>query len=119
VKYKFILEHPEHPVTKWAEKLQVDRSGYYSGLKSRGSREARETYLKKRIKEEFDDSRGTYGPDRITKELRKAGDSSGRTRCASYMADMGLDSCHNRHKSRSLTNSKRAGATAIRISWAK
>ena len=108
MKYQFILEHPEHPVTKWAEKLEVDRTGYYSWLRSKDSREARETYLKKRIKKEFEKSRGTYGPDRIVQELRKAGDSIGRNRCAAYMADMGLDSCHNRHRTKSLTNSKKA-----------
>ena len=108
MKYRFILEHPEYPVSKWAEKLQVDRTGYYSWLRSRESREEREAYLKKRIKEEFEKSRGTYGPDRIVKELRKAGDSIGRDKCAAYMADMGLDSCHNRHRTKSLTNSKKA-----------
>ena len=108
MKYRFILEHSEHPVTKWAEKLQVDRSGYYSWRKSRESRENREAYLKDRIREEFDKSRGTYGPDRIVKELRKAGDSIGRGKCASYMTDMELESCHNRHKTKSLTNSKKS-----------
>ena len=57
----------------------------------------------------FEKSRGTYGPARIVQELRKAGDSIGRNRCAAYMADMGLDSCHNRHRSKSLTNRKKAG----------
>jgi len=108
VKYRFILEHKEYPVSKWAEKLQVDRTGYYSWLRSRESREERETYLKKRIKEEFEKSRGTYGPDRIVKELRKAGDSIGRDKCAAYMSEMGLESCHNRHRTKSLTNSKKA-----------
>jgi len=108
VKYQFMLEHPEYPVTKWAEKLQVDRTGYYNWLRSRESREAREAYLKKRIKEEFDKSRGTYGPDRIAREMRKSGDSIGRNKCAAFMADLGLDSCHNRHRAKSLTNSKKA-----------
>jgi len=108
VKYRFILEHPEYPVSKWAEKLQVDRTGYYSWQRRRESREEREAYLKKRIKEEFEESRGTYGPDRIVKELRKAGDSIGRDKCAAYMSDMGLESCHNRHRTKSLTNSKKA-----------
>ena len=93
---------------KWAEKLQVNRSGYYAWLKRYAFREKREVYLKERIREEFTKSRGTYGSNRIVKELKKAGDSIGRKKCASYMAEMELESCHNRHKSKSLTNSKNA-----------
>ncbi len=108
MRYAFILEHPEYPVTKWAETLQVERSGYYVWLKRRKAREERKAYLKKRITEEFAKSRGTYGPDRMVQELRNAGESIGRKRCASYMAEMGLNSCHNRHRAKSLTNSKKA-----------
>ncbi|GHU69255.1 transposase [Clostridia bacterium] len=108
MKYEFIQEHPEYPVTKWAWSLQIDRTGYYSWLKSREAREEREAYLKKRIKEEFEKSRGTYGPDRITQELRKDGEKIGRNKCAGYMADMDLDSRHNRHRAKSLTNSRKA-----------
>ena len=108
MKYQFIQRHPEYPVAKWAEMLKIDRTGYYSWLRCREARHEREAYLKKRIMEEFNKSRGTYGPDRIVKELRKFGDSIGRERCASYMDDMGLDSCHNRHRARSLTNSRNA-----------
>ncbi len=65
-------------------------------------------YLKKRIKEVFDESRGTYGPDRITAELRKKGEHLGRRKCVEYMTDMKLSSCHNRHRAKSLTNSKKS-----------
>jgi len=88
--------------------LQIERTGYYSWLKKRESFEERKIHLKKRIKEEFDQSRGTYGPDRITAELRKKGEHIGRKKCAEYMAEMKLDSCHNRHRAKSLTNSKKS-----------
>jgi len=71
--------------------------------------EERETHLKKRIKEAFDESRGTYGPDRIIAELRKKGERIGRKRCAKYMADMNLNFCRDRHRAKSLANSKKAG----------
>ncbi len=95
-------DNPEYPVAKWAQMLNIERTGYYAWFRKR------ESHLKKRIKEEFNESRGTYGPDRITAELRKKGEHIGRKRCAEYMAEMHLDSCHNRHRAKSLTNSKKA-----------
>ena len=108
VKYRFIQDNPEYPVAKWAEMLRIERTGYYAWLRKREYLEEREAYLKKRIKEAFSKSRGTYGPDRIVAELRKTGERLGRRKCARYMAEMKLDSCHNRHKAKSLTNSKKA-----------
>ena len=93
---------------KWAEILEIERTGYYSWLKRREELEERETQLKERITAVFNESRGTYGPDRITAELRRKGEHLGRKRCAEYMADLNLSSCHNRHRSKSLTNSKKA-----------
>jgi hypothetical protein len=49
-------------VAKWAEILKIERTGYYAWLRNREASEGREAHLKKRIKEEFDESRGTYGP---------------------------------------------------------
>ena len=95
-------------MAKGAEILKIERTGYYVWLRNREAIEDRTAYLKKRIKEEFDESRGTYGPDRITAELRKKGEHIGRKKCAEYMAEMHLDSCHNRHRAKSLTNSKKA-----------
>ena len=88
--------------------LKIGRTGYYVWLRKREELEEREAQLKKIIKEKFDESRGTYGPDRITVELRKQGESLGRKKCAKYMADMNLNSCHNRHRTKSLTNSKKS-----------
>lgn len=95
-------------MVKWAEILEIERTGYYSWRKRREDFEKRETHLKARITAAFNESRGTYGPDRITAELRRKGDHLGRKRCAEYMADLNLDSCHNKHRSKSLTNSKKA-----------
>lgn len=95
-------------MAKWAGILKIERTGYYAWLRNREALEDRTAYLKKRIKEKFGESRGTYGPDRITAELRKKGEHIGRKKCAEYMAEMQLDSCHNRHRAKSLTNSKKA-----------
>ena len=108
MKYEFIRDNPEYPVVKWAGILEIERTGYYVWINKREALEERETHLKKKIKKEFDESRGTYGPDRIVKELRKKCEHIGRKKCAEYMADMNLDSCHNKHRSKSLTNSKKS-----------
>ena len=95
-------------MAKWAEILKIERTGYYAWLRNWEANERRGSRLKKRIKEEFEQSRGTYGPDRITAILRRQGERIGRKKCAEYMSDMNLNSCHNKHKSKSLTNSKKA-----------
>ena len=95
-------------MAKWAEVLKIERTGYYAWLRNRESFEDWEAHLKKRIKEEFDESRGTYGPDRVTAILRRQGERIGRKKCAEYMSDMNLNSCYNKHKSKSLTNNKKA-----------
>jgi len=88
--------------------LLIGRTSYYAWLRNREVAEKRKEHLKKRIKEEFAESRGTYGPDRILAELRKTGERLGRVKCRDLMKEMALSSCHNRHKTRSLTNSKKA-----------
>jgi len=108
VKYEYILENPEHPVSRWANRLQISKSGYYAWFKSREIRKEREVHTRQRIREEFDKGRKTYGPDRIVKELRKSGEKVGRRRCVTYMADMGLKSIHARCRSKSLTDSRKA-----------
>ena len=108
MKYEFIKNKHEYPVAKWAEILQIERKGYYTWHNKRETLKKREEHLKKAIKKEFEESRGTYGPDKIAIQLRKKGEHIGRKKCAKYMADLSLDSCHNKHKTRSLTNSKKA-----------
>ena len=108
MKYEFILDHPEHPVRRWAAVLQINKSGYYAWRKSLKARTEREANIRKRIREEFEKSRRTYGPDRIVMELRKRGEKLGRRRCAAYMREMGLKSVHGRRRARSLTDSRKA-----------
>jgi hypothetical protein len=87
----------KYSVAKWAKMLKVGRTGYYVWLRKRGELEEREEHLKKIIKEKFDESRGTYGPDRITAELRKQGERIWRKKCAKYMASMHRLNLQNRN----------------------
>jgi len=106
--YGFIKGHEEYPVAKWCDFFQVSRSGYYSFLARYESRETEKTKLKAEVKRIFDESGGTYGPDRICGILRKNGRKASYGKISGYMAEMGLSSIHNRHKTRSLTDSRKA-----------
>jgi putative transposase len=106
--YEFIREHEEHTVAKWAEFFQKSRSGYYAYVRRREMRERAKEKLKKEIKCIFNESGGTYGPQRVCGVLRKNGRKASYGKVSEYMAQMGLQSIHNRHKTRSLTDSTKA-----------
>ena len=61
-----------------------------------------------KIKSIFEESGGTYGPDRICGIIRKAGGKASYRKVSGYMAEMGLSSLHNRHRTRSLTDSRKS-----------
>jgi putative transposase len=108
VRFEFIYNHPQYPVAKWAKYLQVSRSGYYDWLRNKETKAAKEKAYSDKIKEIFDESGGTYGPDRICGILRRQGNKASYGKVARLMAKMGLSSIHNRHRSRSLTDSRKA-----------
>lgn len=108
MRYKFIYEHPEYSVAKWAKFLQVTRSGYYAYIKRREAREREKEAFKKEIKKIFIESENTYGPDRICGVLRRNGYKASYKKVSGLMADMGLQSVHNRHRTRSLTDSRKS-----------
>lgn len=60
------------------------------------------------IKTIFEESKGTYGVDRIYGELRKRGKTVSYHRVKRSMDDMGLYSIYKRRRQRSLTDSRRA-----------
>jgi putative transposase len=101
-------EHGEHAVAKWAVFFQVSRSGYYAYVERWETREREKETLKAEIKRVFDESNGTYGPDRVCGVLRHRGHKASYGKVSGYMAEMGLQSVHNRHKTRSLTDSSKA-----------
>ena len=95
-------------MTKWAAFFGVSRSGYYDFIERKERREKQEKELKARIKRIFDDSGGTYGSDRICGVLRRKGHKASYRKVSRHMAEMGLASLHRRHKTRSLTDSRKA-----------
>ncbi len=106
--YAFIAEHEEYAAARWAEFFEVSRSGYYTFKERRKRRESEKDEYKARIKRIFNESGGTYGPDRICGILRKQGHKASYRKVSRLMAEMGLSSVHNSHRSRSLTNSKKS-----------
>lgn len=101
-------EHPEYTVVEWAKFLQVSRAGYYRWLGAKEEAAQRNEAEKEQIRKIWEEGKGTYGPERICGILRQRGGHMGREKAARHMAEMNVSSCHNRARSRSLTNSKKA-----------
>ena len=95
-------------MARWAAFLQVSRSGYYDWLKDRECRKVRENSLKERVKKLFVETGGSYGAERICGVLRRRGEKASRPKISRLMNEMGLSSIHNRHRRRSLTNSRKS-----------
>lgn len=95
-------------MAKWAAFFQVSRSGYYAYQGRWEQREQEQAILKSEIKRIFDESGSTYGPGRICGVLRKSGRKASYGKVSRYMAEMGLNSVHNRHRTRSLTDSRKS-----------
>jgi len=95
-------------VARWAAFFQVSRSGYYAFIGRRERREQQKESFKEKIRRIFDDSDDTYGPDRVCGILRKNGYKASYRKVSAYMAEMGLKSIHTRHRTRSLTDSRKA-----------
>jgi len=106
--FEFIINDEEYTVAKWVRFFKVSRSGYYAYAERRERREEEKAKKKAEIKKIYDESEGTYGPDRICGVIRRNGGKASYGVISSYMAEMGLQSVHNRHKTRSLTDSRKS-----------
>ena len=95
-------------MARWAKFLKVSRSGYYGYLKVRKEREKSDEKRKKEITKIFNNSEGSYGPDRICGILREQGEKASYKKTSRQMNEMGLVSVYNLHKTRSLTDSRKA-----------
>jgi len=86
----------------------ISRSGYYEYIKRREEREREKETIKRKIKRIFDESGGTYGATRICGIMRKNGEKASYKKISGYMKEMNLKSIHTRHRTRSLTDSRKA-----------
>jgi len=87
----------------------VSKSGYYAYLARHEAREAEKAAMKVRVAKIFEESEGTYGPDRICGVLRRQGITASYDRIKGFMEEIGLKSIHCRKKrQRSLTDSRKS-----------
>ena len=73
------------------KKLGVSRSGYRAFLHRKPSAsQQRKEAIKESIKQIHDDSKQNYGAPKITKELRKSGETIAERTVSKYMKEMGI-----------------------------
>lgn len=78
-------------VSGMLKKLGVSRSGYHVWLKHIPSNaENRREAIKTRIQQIYDDSKQNYGALKITRELRKSGETTSERTVGKYMRQMGI-----------------------------
>jgi len=93
VRFDFIRQQMKaYPVTLLCKVMRVSRSGFYDYHDRFKNPEDRpdETALQRRIKEIFNQSRGSYGSRRVVKQLRSEGHQIGRYKVRRIMRQMGL-----------------------------
>ena len=108
MKYEFINEQEEYSDAKWAEILNVSRSGYYNWKKNREHGVRCEKEYASAVREIFDEGKGTYGANRICGIMRKRGYKASFYRVRDIMHEQGLRCVHSRRRQRSLTNSRKS-----------
>jgi len=108
MKYAFILQHPEYPLTKWATLLRISRSGFHAWKNHREERTQQKKAYQALIQQIFTASKHTYGAERICIVLRKQGFTASKRKISRLMKEQQLQSVHAPRKQRSLTHSKAA-----------
>jgi putative transposase len=86
----------------------MPRSTYYAWLKTRTRRFEARSALEKEVREIFEESRGTYGPERIAGKLCGQGRKASRGKVKACMERNGLRSIHCSVRKRSLTDSSKS-----------
>lgn len=98
----------QYAKTKWAEKLGISTSGYYTWLQERELRKKADQALRNKVISVFREGEGTYGISRVCGVLRRNGQSASYSVVKRIMEQEGLHSCHRRRRQRSLTDSRKA-----------
>jgi len=103
-----MINETKYAKAKWAEKLGVSTSGYYTWLHDRNQRQAADEARRRKVISVFREGQGVYGADRICGILRRSGDSASYPVVKRIMDQEGLKSCHLRRRQRSLTDSRKS-----------
>ena len=100
----------EASVTDLCEALEISESGYYAWRETKVNRhDQRDAYLTTCIQTVFDDSRHTYGSNRVEAALRREGICTSRKRVARLMRQHGLRSVRVKKQRACLTRSLQNG----------
>ena len=102
MRFKFIhAERANYPVRVMCRVLRVSTSGYYAQMKRAPSkRQCEDGKLKLRIQAIHAHSRGTYGRERVRRQLDGENVEVGKQRVARLMREMGLQGLTGRGEAR-------------------
>jgi len=103
-----IEKEKQYAKKKWAEKLGVSTSGYYTWFHERKGRQDSDEALRSKVITVFSEGEGTYGVDRICGVLRRDGQPASYHVVQRIMEQESLKSCHRTRRQRSLTDSRKA-----------
>ena len=103
-----IEKENQYAKKKWAAKLGVSTTGYYTWFKERKERQESDEALRSKVITAFNEGDGTYGVDRICGILRRDGQSASYEVVKRIMEQESLKSCHRIRRQRSLTDSRKA-----------
>lgn len=93
---------------KWAKATGVSRSGYYSWVKERSDREAKQKSLVETVGRIFTLGQGHYGAERVCGLIRLEGGKASFRKVKRVMDEHGWISSHCKRRSRGITNSRKA-----------
>lgn len=104
------------PIAFSCRHFAVSRSGYYYWKKDKKQLPLeRKDKIKKKIKELFDSSKGTYGAPRIYRELIELNFKVSENTVTKYMREMGLNACLKKKYRVMTTDSNHDGPIAPRL----
>jgi len=93
---------------KWAKATGVSRSGYYSWVKERSDREAKQKSLVETVDRIFTKGQGHYGAERVCGLIQLEGGKASFSKVKRVMDEHGWISSHCKRRSRGITNSRKA-----------
>ena len=110
MRYGFIhQERKAYALSRLCWIMKVSRSGYYTWKKRQGrSPSASRCRLLERVKRLHEETRGSYGSRRVSRQLRQEGFEVGRSQARGLMRDAGLKVAIRR--SRPQTTDSRHGS---------
>lgn len=106
--YSFMAQQERYARAKWADILNVSKSGYYSWSKEWERRRIGHSARTEEVLRIFEEGAGHYGVERICGILRSRGSTASYRSVKRILAENNLRSSHARRRPRPLTHSRKA-----------